>query len=101
MVRICPRAAVSAAHQHDVSVVRAVSAHDGGTEHRFGLKQDKLPKGEISSRVAEMLALVHMEEYAKRKPHQLSGGQRQRVALARSGETSQAAAARRTDGRAG
>ncbi|QDY41481.1 putrescine ABC transporter ATP-binding subunit PotG [Candidatus Pantoea soli] len=50
----------------------------------FGLKQDKLPKGEISSRVAEMLALVHMEEYARRKPHQLSGGQRQRVALARS-----------------
>jgi len=50
----------------------------------FGLKQDKLAKGEISSRVAEMLALVHMEEYARRKPHQLSGGQRQRVALARS-----------------
>ncbi|HAH14174.1 MAG TPA: polyamine ABC transporter ATP-binding protein, partial [Pantoea agglomerans] len=50
----------------------------------FGLKQDRLPKGEITSRVAEMLALVHMQEFAKRKPHQLSGGQRQRVALARS-----------------
>ena len=50
----------------------------------FGLKQDKLPKGEINSRVEEMLALVHMQEFAKRKPHQLSGGQRQRVALARS-----------------
>lgn len=50
----------------------------------FGLKQDHLPKNEISSRVAEMLTLVHMQEYAKRKPHQLSGGQRQRVALARS-----------------
>lgn len=50
----------------------------------FGLKQDRLSKSEISSRVAEMLALVHMQEYAKRKPHQLSGGQRQRVALARS-----------------
>ena len=50
----------------------------------FGLKQDKLPKAEIASRVAEMLTLVHMQEYAKRKPHQLSGGQRQRVALARS-----------------
>jgi putrescine transport system ATP-binding protein len=50
----------------------------------FGLKQDKLPKGEIAERVAEMLALVHMQEFAKRKPHQLSGGQRQRVALARS-----------------
>ncbi|MBT1444581.1 polyamine ABC transporter ATP-binding protein [Shewanella sp. JM162201] len=50
----------------------------------FGLKQDKLPKDEITQRVAEMLKLVHMEQYAKRKPHQLSGGQRQRVALARS-----------------
>ncbi len=50
----------------------------------FGLKQDKLAKGEITSRVEEMLSLVHMQEFAKRKPHQLSGGQRQRVALARS-----------------
>ncbi|KGT94142.1 putrescine transporter ATP-binding subunit [Erwinia typographi] len=50
----------------------------------FGLQQDRLPKNEIASRVAEMLTLVHMQEYAKRKPHQLSGGQRQRVALARS-----------------
>ena len=49
----------------------------------FGLKQDKLPKAEIASRVNEMLGLVHMQEFAKRKPHQLSGGQRQRVALAR------------------
>jgi putrescine transport system ATP-binding protein len=48
----------------------------------FGLKQDKLPKAEITARVAEMLSLVHMQEFAKRKPHQLSGGQRQRVALA-------------------
>ncbi|MDU5729777.1 MAG: ABC transporter ATP-binding protein [Citrobacter freundii] len=46
--------------------------------------QDKLPKAEIASRVNEMLGLVHMQEFAKRKPHQLSGGQRQRVALARS-----------------
>lgn len=50
----------------------------------FGLKQDKLSKAEISERVAEMLKLVHMTQYARRKPHQLSGGQRQRVALARS-----------------
>ncbi|HCD13433.1 ATP-binding cassette domain-containing protein, partial [Shewanella sp.] len=50
----------------------------------FGLKQDKLPKAEIEQRVQEMLKLVHMEKYARRKPHQLSGGQRQRVALARS-----------------
>ncbi|GGJ09689.1 polyamine ABC transporter ATP-binding protein [Halopseudomonas pertucinogena] len=50
----------------------------------FGLKQDKLGKQEIADRVAEMLKLVHMSKFAKRKPHQLSGGQRQRVALARS-----------------
>jgi len=50
----------------------------------FGLKQDGLPKNEISLRVNDMLELVHMQQYAKRKPHQLSGGQRQRVALARS-----------------
>ncbi|CAM3335179.1 polyamine ABC transporter ATP-binding protein [Pseudomonas floridensis] len=50
----------------------------------FGLKQDKLAKPEIDARVAEMLKLVQMTQYAKRKPHQLSGGQRQRVALARS-----------------
>ena len=50
----------------------------------FGLKQDRLPKHEIDERVAEMLKLVHMTQFAKRKPHQLSGGQRQRVALARS-----------------
>jgi putrescine transport system ATP-binding protein len=50
----------------------------------FGLKQDRMSKDEIEARVAEMLKLVHMTQYAKRKPHQLSGGQRQRVALARS-----------------
>ncbi|MCM8739530.1 MULTISPECIES: ABC transporter ATP-binding protein [Pseudomonas] len=50
----------------------------------FGLKQDKIPNAEIDARVAEMLKLVQMSQYAKRKPHQLSGGQRQRVALARS-----------------
>ncbi|KHA74360.1 polyamine ABC transporter ATP-binding protein [Pseudomonas sp. MYb2] len=50
----------------------------------FGLKQDKIPAFEVDARVAEMLKLVQMSQYAKRKPHQLSGGQRQRVALARS-----------------
>jgi putrescine transport system ATP-binding protein len=50
----------------------------------FGLKQDRLAKNEIQERVATMLGLVKMSDYAKRKPHQLSGGQRQRVALARS-----------------
>lgn len=50
----------------------------------FGLKQDKLPRAEIQQRVAHMLELVQMSEFASRRPHQLSGGQRQRVALARS-----------------
>ena len=50
----------------------------------FGLKQEGMPKAEIATRVDEMLKLVKLTGFAKRKPHQLSGGQRQRVALARS-----------------
>lgn len=50
----------------------------------FGLRQDRLSRSEIASRVAQMLELVRLEGYGKRKPHQLSGGERQRVALARS-----------------
>ncbi|HEY9144425.1 MAG TPA: polyamine ABC transporter ATP-binding protein [Arenimonas sp.] len=50
----------------------------------FGLRQDGMAKADIARKVAEMLALVQMEKFAKRKPHQLSGGQQQRVALARS-----------------
>jgi putrescine transport system ATP-binding protein len=50
----------------------------------FGLKREAMPKAEIKTRVEEMLKLVQMESFAKRKPHQLSGGQQQRVALARS-----------------
>ena len=49
----------------------------------YGLEQRKLPSSEINERVFEALKLVHMEDYAKRKPKQLSGGQQQRVALAR------------------
>ncbi|MGV3651882.1 MAG: ABC transporter ATP-binding protein [Devosia sp.] len=49
----------------------------------YGLKRDRLPRGEINDRVAELLSLVKLEDYGPRKPHQLSGGQRQRVALAR------------------
>jgi putrescine transport system ATP-binding protein len=50
----------------------------------FGLEQESLAREEIRKRVADMLDIVKMGPYAKRKPHQLSGGQRQRVALARS-----------------
>jgi len=50
----------------------------------FGLKREGLPKDEVVKRTDEMLGLVQLTPYAKRKPHQLSGGQQQRVALARS-----------------
>ncbi|MGU0160782.1 ATP-binding cassette domain-containing protein [Escherichia coli] len=77
------------------------SPYDRGTDIHLGLKQDELPKAEIPSRVNEMLGLVHMQEFAKRKPHQLSGGQRQRVALAEALPSAKTTTARRTDGRAG
>ncbi|MBC8410641.1 MAG: polyamine ABC transporter ATP-binding protein [Rhodobacteraceae bacterium] len=50
----------------------------------FGLQQDVMPKDEIADRVHDILKLVELEGYKKRRPQQLSGGQRQRVALARS-----------------
>jgi putrescine transport system ATP-binding protein len=49
----------------------------------FGLKQEGLSKDEIAARVREALALVRLEGFNARSPHQLSGGERQRVALAR------------------
>jgi putative spermidine/putrescine transport system ATP-binding protein len=49
----------------------------------FGLQMRNLPKAEITRRVAEGLALVKLEEHAKKLPGQLSGGQQQRVAIAR------------------
>lgn len=50
----------------------------------YGLKLKKTPKAEIKKRVSEMLDLVQLPGYEKRKPSELSGGQRQRVAIARS-----------------
>jgi putrescine transport system ATP-binding protein len=50
----------------------------------YGLKRDGVASAEIDQRVEEMLAMVELTQFRKRKPHQLSGGQRQRVALARS-----------------
>jgi sulfate/thiosulfate transport system ATP-binding protein len=49
----------------------------------FGLKIRKRPKKEIAAKVEELLALVHLSQFAGRLPSQLSGGQRQRMALAR------------------
>src|SRR3954470_22100852 len=49
----------------------------------FGLKQEGMARRRRVARVAEMLALVQMTGFAKRRPHELSGGQKQRVALAR------------------
>ncbi|TRO38419.1 ABC transporter ATP-binding protein [Pseudomonas sp. ALS1131] len=50
----------------------------------FGLRMQKVPAVEASKRVAEVLELVELNDYANRYPQQLSGGQCQRVALARS-----------------
>ncbi len=49
----------------------------------YGLKQEGLPKAEITMRVEEVLSLVRLQDFGKRRPDQLSGGQKQRVALAR------------------
>ena len=49
----------------------------------YGLKMKKVSKKEIKQRVTEMLELVQLSGYEKRKPNQLSGGEQQRVAIAR------------------
>lgn len=49
----------------------------------FGLEERRVPREEITQRVNEALASVHMADYAARRPNELSGGQQQRVALAR------------------
>jgi len=49
----------------------------------YGLHRDGIARKEVRERVQEMLAMVELQDFARRKPAQLSGGQRQRVALAR------------------
>jgi putative spermidine/putrescine transport system ATP-binding protein len=50
----------------------------------YGLKVKGVPRRERAGQVEQVLRMVRLEDYGKRKPVQLSGGQRQRVALARS-----------------
>jgi 2-aminoethylphosphonate transport system ATP-binding protein len=49
----------------------------------FGLKAQRVPRGELAARIAEALDMVGMSAYGKRLPRELSGGQQQRVAIAR------------------
>ena len=49
----------------------------------YGLRLKKVPRTEIRRRVKEMLELVQLPGYEKRKPSELSGGQKQRIAIAR------------------
>jgi spermidine/putrescine transport system ATP-binding protein len=49
----------------------------------YGLRQDKVPRGERMQRVRQALDMVQMLKLGHRRPSQLSGGQQQRVALAR------------------
>lgn len=49
----------------------------------YGLECQKMPKAQRQQRIAQMLDLVQLSDYGKRKPHSLSGGQAQRIALAR------------------
>jgi multiple sugar transport system ATP-binding protein len=49
----------------------------------FGLKNARVPKAEIDTRIAEAARVLEIDQYLDRKPGQLSGGQRQRVAIGR------------------
>lgn len=74
-------------NQRDVNTVfqnYALFPHMNVAENiGYGLKLRKVPRGEIKKKVAQMLELVQLEGYEKRKPSELSGGQKQRVAIAR------------------
>jgi NitT/TauT family transport system ATP-binding protein len=49
----------------------------------FGLEIKGMPRAQIAARVADLLQLLSLEDFAKRYPKDLSGGMRQRVAIAR------------------
>ena len=74
-------------NQRDVNTVfqnYALFPHMNVAENiGYGLKLKKVPKNEIRKKVSQMLELVQLEGYERRKPSELSGGQKQRVAIAR------------------
>ena len=74
-------------NQRDVNTVfqnYALFPHMNVAENiGYGLKLKKVPKSEIRKKVSQMLELVQLEGYEKRKPSELSGGQKQRGAIAR------------------
>ena len=76
-------AAVQAERQHGLPELRAVPAPDDLRERRLRAAPQGRQGREVKTRVAEMLELVELPGYERRKPSQISGGQAQRVALAR------------------
>lgn len=49
----------------------------------YGMRKARLPRAELDARVEEMLGIINLPGYGKRRAHELSGGERQRIALAR------------------
>lgn len=75
------------AHERNLGMVfqhYALFPHMTVTQNvEYPLKQRKVAKAERAEAVRKALAMVRLEQYARRYPRQLSGGQQQRVALAR------------------
>ncbi|MGK3141008.1 spermidine/putrescine ABC transporter ATP-binding protein PotA [Pantoea sp. C2G6] len=78
--------ATAAEHRHVNTVFQSYALFPHMTVFEnvaFGLRMQKTPAAQITTRVNDALAMVQLESYADRRPHQLSGGQQQRVAIAR------------------
>jgi spermidine/putrescine transport system ATP-binding protein len=74
-------------HRRDVNMVfqsYALFPHMSVFDNvAFGLRRKGTPKAEVTTRVTEVLGIVGLDGYARRRPREMSGGQQQRVALAR------------------